>query len=94
MCRVTYSPLYPAREVRGRREAGSGTVAGALGRRAGAWVQEHLRILLGCVVIFAIGIGFGIAFGEAESGGRAHSTTIVTVDRGTTVGVGAGSTSP
>lgn len=76
------------------REAGSGTTAGALWRRAAAWAQEHLRIVLGCIVVFGIGIGFGIAFADADSGADRHSTTIVTVDRGTTVGVGAGSTSP
>jgi hypothetical protein len=70
--------------VRGRGEAGSGTIAGAW-RRAAAWAQEHLRILLACVVIFGIGIGFGIAFGVAGSGGHARPTTIVTVDRATTV---------
>ena len=53
-----------------------------------------MRILLGCVVIFGIGIGFGIAFGAAGSGGHQHSTTVVTVDRGTTVGLGNGSSSP
>ena len=76
------------------REAGSGTTAGALWGAAAAWVQEHLRIVLGCVVIFGIGVGFGIAFANAESGPAHHSTTIVTVDRGTTVGVGSGSSSP
>jgi hypothetical protein len=76
------------------REAGSGTTAGALWRGAAAWAQEHLRIVLGCVVIFGIGIGFGIAFADADSGADPHSTTIVTVDRGTTVGVGGGSSSP
>ena len=76
------------------REAGSGTTAGALWRSAAAWAQEHLRIVLGCVVIFGIGIGFGIAFADADSGADPHSTTIVTVDRGTTVGVGGGSSSP
>jgi len=76
------------------REAGSGTTAGALWRRAAAWAQEHLRIVLGCVVIFAIGIGFGVAFADADSGADRHSTTIVTVDRGTTVGVGGGSSPP
>jgi hypothetical protein len=76
------------------REAGSGTIAGALWRGAAAWTQEHLRIVLGCVVIFGVGIGFGIAFADAESGHDPHSTTIVTVDRGTTVGVGGGSSSP
>ena len=80
--------------MRERREAGSGTVTGALPRRAAAWAEEHLRILLGCVVIFGIGIGFGIAFSVADSGGHVHSKTIVTVDRGTTVGVGDGSSSP
>jgi hypothetical protein len=80
--------------VRGRGEAGSGTIAGALPRRAAAWVEGHLRILLGCVVIFAIGIGFGIAFGAAGSGGKPHATTVVTVGHGTTVGVGDGSSSP
>ena len=77
-----------------RREAGSGTTAGARWRRAAAWVQEHLRVVLGCVVIFGIGIGFGIAFADADSGADSHSTTIVTVDRGTTVGFGGGSSSP
>ena len=76
------------------RGAGSGTTAGALWRRAAAWAQEHLRIVLGCVVIFGIGIGFGIAFAHADSGADSHSTTIVTVDRGTTVGFGGGSSSP
>jgi len=76
------------------RGAGSGTTAGALWRRAAAWTREHLRILLGCAVIFGIGIGFGIAFAHADSGADRHSTTIVTVDRGTTVGVGGGSSSP
>ena len=76
------------------RGAGSGTTAGALWRRAGAWTQEHLRIVLGCVVIFGIGTGFGIAFANADSGADRHSTTIVTVDRGTTVGFGGGSSSP
>jgi hypothetical protein len=80
--------------VRERREAGSGTVAGAVARRAAAWVEERLRILVGCVVIFGIGIGFGIAFATADSGGHARSTTVVTVDRGTTMGVGGGSSSP
>ena len=80
--------------MRERREAGSGTVAGAVARRAAAWVEEHLRILLGCAVIFGIGIGFGIAFAHADSGADRHSTTIVTVDRGTTVGFGGGSSSP
>ncbi len=80
--------------MRGRDEAGSGTIARSLARRAAAWVEEHLRIIVGCVVIFGIGIGFGIAFGAADSGGRPRSTTVVTVDRGTTVGVGGGSTSP
>ena len=79
--------------MRGRR-AGSGTTAGALWRRAAAWAQEHLRIVLGCVVIFGIGIGFGIALANADSGADRHSTTIVTVDRGTTVGFGGGSSSP
>ena len=77
-----------------RRGAGSGTTAGALWRRAAAWAQEHLRIVLGCVVIFGIGIGFGIAFAAADSGGHPHPTTVVTVDRGTTVGLGNGSSSP
>jgi hypothetical protein len=67
---------------------------GALPRRAAAWVEEHLRIILGCLVIFGIGIGFGIAFGAADSGGHPHATTVVTVDRGTTVGVGDRSSSP
>ena len=80
--------------MRERREAGSGTVAGAVARRAAAWVEKHLRILLGCAVIFGIGIGFGIAFADADSGADRHSTTIVTVDRGTTVGFGGGSSSP
>jgi hypothetical protein len=80
--------------VRGRGEAGSGTIAGALWRRAAAWVEEHLRILLACVIIFGIGIGFGIAFGAAGSGGKPHATTVVTVDRGTTVGVGGSSSPP
>ena len=80
--------------MRGREGARSDTAAGAVWRRAAGWVEEHLRILLGCAVIFGIGIGFGIAFGEADSGGHARSTTIVTVDRGTTVGVGPNSTSP
>jgi hypothetical protein len=80
--------------VRGRDEAGSGTIVGVMSRRAAAWVEEHLRIILGCVVIFGIGIGFGIAFAAADSGGHSRPTTIVTVDRGTTVGVGEGSTSP
>ena len=80
--------------MRGRGEAGTGTIVGALSRRAVAWVEGHLRIILGCVVIFGIGIGFGIAFGAADSGGHPHSTTVVTVDRGTTVGVGDGSSSP
>jgi hypothetical protein len=48
-------------------------------------VEEHLRIILACVVIFGIGIGFGIAFGVAGSGGKPHATTVVTVDRATTV---------
>ena len=81
-------------DVRGRGEAGTGTIAGALSRRAAAWVEEHLRIILGCVVIFGIGIGFGIAFAAADSGGHPHPTTVVTVDRGTTVGLGNGSSSP
>lgn len=76
------------------REAGWGTIAGALWRRVAAWVPEHLRIVLGCVVIFGIGIGFGVAFADADSGPAPHPTTIVTVDRGTTVGVGGGSSSP
>ncbi len=80
--------------MRGRGEAGSGTIAGALSRRAAAWVEGHLRIIVGCVVIFGIGIGFGIAFGAAGSGGHAHSTTVVAVDRSTTVGIGGGSSSP
>lgn len=80
--------------MRGRGEAGTGTIVGALPRRAAAWVEEHMRIILGCVVIFGIGIGFGIAFGAADSGGRPHATTVVTVDRGTTVGVGGRSSSP
>ena len=80
--------------MRERREAGSGTVAGAVARRAAAWVEEHLRILLGCAVIFGIGLGFGLAFAEADSAHDPRSTTIVTVDRGTTVGVGGGSSSP
>ena len=80
--------------MRERGEAGSGTIAGALSRRAAAWVEEHVRIILACVVIFGIGIGFGIAFGAASSGGHAHSTTVVTVDHGTTVGIGDGSSSP
>jgi hypothetical protein len=71
--------------VRGRGEAGSGTIAGALSRRGAAWVEEHLRIILACVVIFGIGIGFGIAFSVASSGGHARPTTVVTVDRATTV---------
>src|SRR6185312_6754671 len=49
------------------RQAGSGTVAGALWRGAAAWAQEHLRLILGCVVIFGIGLGFGLAFAEADS---------------------------
>ncbi len=77
-----------------REEAGSGTVAGALSRRAAAWAHEHLRMLLGCVVIFGIGIGFGIAFAAADSGHAPQSTTIVTVDGGTTVGIGGGSSQP
>lgn len=77
-----------------REEAGSGTIAGALSRRAAAWAQDHLRMLLGCVVIFGIGIGFGIAFAAADSGSDPHATTVVTVDRGTTVGVGSGSSPP
>ena len=80
--------------MRGRGEAGSGTIAGALSRRAAAWVDEHLRIILGCVVIFGIGIGFGVAFGVAGSGGHPHAKTVVTVDRGTTVGVGGSSSPP
>ena len=80
--------------MRGRGEAGTGTIAGALSRRAAAWVEEHLRIIVGCVVIFGIGIGFGIAFAAADSGGRPHPTTVVTVDHGTTVGLGNGSSSP
>ena len=76
------------------RGAGSGTTAGALWRRAAAWTQQHLRIVLGCVVVFGIGIGFGIALADADSGADRHSTTIVTVDRGTTVGFGGGSSSP
>jgi hypothetical protein len=80
--------------VRGRGEAGTGTIVGALVRRAAAWVEGHLRIILGCVVIFGIGIGFGIAFGVAGSGGKPHATTVVTVERGTTVGVGHGPSSP
>jgi hypothetical protein len=80
--------------VRGRGEAGTGTIVGALPRRAAAWVEGHLRIILGCVVIFGIGIGFGIAFGAAGSGGHPHAKTVVTVERGTTVGVGGGSSSP
>ncbi len=51
-------------------------------------------MLLGCVVIFGIGIGFGIAFAAADSGSDPHATTVVTVDRGTTVGVGSGSSPP
>jgi hypothetical protein len=62
-------------------------------RRAAAWVEEHLRILLGCVVIFAIGIGFGIAFRVARSDGHPRPTTVVTVDRATTDG-GGGPSSP
>jgi hypothetical protein len=84
--------------VRGRGEAGTGTIVGALPRRAAAWIEGHLRIILGCVVIFAIGIGFGIgfgiAFGVAGLGGKPHATTVVTVDRGTTVGQGDRSSSP
>jgi hypothetical protein len=80
--------------VRGRGKAGTGTIAGAVSRRAAAWFEEPLRILVGCVVIFAIGIGFGVAFALADSGGHSHSKTVVTVDRGTTVGVGDGSSSP
>ena len=76
------------------REAGSGRTAGALWRRAAAWTQEHLRVVLGCAVIFGIGLGVGIAFAAADSGRDPHSTTIVTVDRGTTVGVGGGASSP
>ena len=76
------------------RQAGSGTVAGALWRGAAAWAHEHLRLILGCVVIFGIGLGFGLAFAEADSAHDPRSTTIVTVDRGTTVGVGGGSSSP
>jgi hypothetical protein len=80
--------------VKEREEAGSGTVAGALARRAAAWAQEHLRMLLGCVVIFGVGLGFGIAFAAADSGHDPHSTTVVTVDRGTTLGVGGHSSPP
>jgi Na+-driven multidrug efflux pump len=80
--------------VRGRGEAGTGTIAGDLARRSAAWVEEYLRILIGCMVIFAIGIGFGIAFRVARSDGHPHPTTVVTVDRGTTVGTGGGSSSP
>lgn len=80
--------------MRGRGEAGTGTIAGALSRRAAAWFEEPLRFILGCIVIFAIGIGFGVAFSIAESGGHTRSKTVVTVDRGTTVGVGNGSSSP
>jgi hypothetical protein len=80
--------------VRGRGEAGTGTIGGALPRRAAAWVEGHLRIILGCVVIFGIGIGFGIAFGAAGSGGHPHAKTVVTVERGTTGGVGGSSSSP
>jgi hypothetical protein len=79
--------------VRGRGEAGTGTIVGALPRRAAAWVEGHLRIILGCVVIFGIGIGFGIAFGAADSGGHPHAKTVVTVDRGT-VGTSGSSSSP
>jgi len=53
-----------------------------------------MRIVLGCLVIFGFGIGSGIAFAHADSGADRHSTTIVTVDRGTTVGVGGGSSPP
>ena len=60
------------------REAGSGTIAGALWRGAAAWTQEHLRIVLGCVVIFGVGIGFGIAFAEA-AGGCVVILTVVAV---------------
>ena len=51
-------------------------------------------MLLGCVVIFGIGIGFGIAFAAADSGHAPPSTTIVTVDGSTTVGIGGGSSQP
>lgn len=69
-------------------------MAGDLARRAAAWVEEHLRILLGCVVIFAIGIGFGIAFRVARSDEHPRPTTVLKVDRGTTFGTGDGSSSP
>lgn len=80
--------------MRGRGEAGTGTIAGDLARRAAAWAEEHLRILLGCVVIFAIGLGFGIAFRVARSDGHPRPTTVLKVDRGTTVGSGGDSSSP
>jgi hypothetical protein len=80
--------------VRGRGDAGTGTIVGVLSRRAAAWVEGHFRIILGCVVIFGIGIGFGIAFAAAGTSGHPHPTTVVTVDRGTTVGLGDGASSP
>lgn len=80
--------------MRGRGEAGTGTVTGAWARRASAWFEEPLRIIIGCILIFAIGIGFGIAFAVAESGGHPHSKTVVRVDRDTTVGAGHGGSSP
>jgi hypothetical protein len=80
--------------VRGREEAGTGTIVGAASRQAAAWVERHLRIILGCVVIFGIGLGFGIAFAAADSDGHPRPTTVVTFDHGTTVGVGGGSSSP
>jgi hypothetical protein len=54
-------------------------------------VEEHLRIILGCLVIFAIGIGFGIAFRVARSDGHPRPTTVLKVDRATTAGEGASS---
>jgi hypothetical protein len=54
-------------------------------------LRRHIRGLVGCAVVFAVGCAVGIFFGTGGSSGNSKPTTVVTVETTVTVPTGSGS---
>jgi hypothetical protein len=54
-------------------------------------LRRHIRGLVGCAVVFAVGCAIGILFGTGGSSANSKPTTVVTVENTVTIPPGGGS---
>jgi hypothetical protein len=64
------------------------------GYPASSVLRRHIRGLVGCVVVFAVGCAIGILFGTGGSAAHPKPVTVVKVETTVTVPPGGGSAAP